>query len=1068
VLAGRYAIERLVGRGGMAVVYLARDLRHVRDVAVKVFQLESEEPGEGSQRFLQEIQIAARLSHPNILPLHDSGEAEGLLYYVMPYVPGETLRQRLDREGALPVADALRIAADVAGALAYAHSHGVIHRDIKPENILFISDHAVVADFGIARAISAGGWDEWKLAGPAGTPTYMSPEQARGGSRVDGRSDVYSLGCVLYEMLTGEPPFRGSTPEEVVVQHLESEPLPVHTRRPALTRDLQAVVGKALAKHPADRHQTAQQMADALARLQAGHGALDDTGGSLRQGPTGIPSATSSGSWVRRWAGPAMAALGIAAATVWTMAARSTRLDASLVYVGPLIHREGVPADFGSEQCSRLIYDAVNQWKDLRVVDRFWAQDQLAQVDGTPTLDNLLSIARRIRAGRLLSGEVYTWGDSVKVRGVLYDVAHGPDPIREQTVVIPRGDLALAQQRLGELADSLMLPAPHEVAAAPGITGTRRIGAWQVYDSAHGDLASWNLEAAAARFRTALARDSHYALAHLWLAQTMNWMGEDASTWRDDAATALEPGSGLPGTERDWGQALLALAEGRYQDACRQYDAMVKRDTLDFQGWYGRGECRRMDRTVLRDASSPSGWRFRASYHAATRDYERALRLIPSTHRAFRGAAFERLRTLFYTETNAIRAGFLENTDSLVAGAFPSLQGDTLAFQPFPIADLARNDSKAFPASTPAAVARNRERLARVASEWARAFPNSATALETFGQALELQGRLDGPDSTQAWAAVYFRRARSVAGDTGARLTASLGELRVLVKLGRYDRARKLADSLLARSSKVSGEEAGMLAGAAALTGRPLLAAELARQAGPNVRFATTSGDELSLPPALKASALAYLALAAFQVPADSLRAVDQRILSLIELVVDRRDRPAVVNATIAVPRALAFPAMGNAMTYQGTIGGNLLLRVQADLLRSDTASAHALLLRPWGSGRQVLASEVPLDLALRESQMLLLLGDTVAGRQRLEQTLSSLPATGLGLLGDNPHISIPQAAAVPLALALGADLAAYRGDHDTARKLAGDALSLIDQRSEPMQPLVERLRRLNDSRQPQ
>ena len=206
----------------MAVVYLARDLRHLREVAIKLFPVESEEPTEGSQRFLQEIQIAARLAHPNILPLHDSGEADGFLYYVMPYVPGETLRKRLDREGALPVPDALRIARDVADALAYAHSHGVIHRDIKPENILFISDHAVVADFGIARAISAGALEEWKIAGPVGTPAYMSPEQARSESRVDGRSDIYSLGCVLYEMLTGDPPFRGSTPEEVVVQHLEA------------------------------------------------------------------------------------------------------------------------------------------------------------------------------------------------------------------------------------------------------------------------------------------------------------------------------------------------------------------------------------------------------------------------------------------------------------------------------------------------------------------------------------------------------------------------------------------------------------------------------------------------------------------------------------------------------------------------------------------------------------------------------------------------------------------------------------------------------------------------------
>jgi hypothetical protein len=425
------------------------------------------------------------------------------------------------------------------------------------------------------------------------------------------------------------------------------------------------------------------------------------------------------------------------------------------------------------------------------------------------------------------------------------------------------------------------------------------------------------------------------------------------------------------------------------------------------------------------------------------------------------------LKSIFYTETNAIRAGFLENTDSLVAGAFPSLQGDTLAFQPFPIEELARNDARAFPASTPAAIVRNRERLGRVAAEWARAFPNSSVALETYAQTLELQGRLDGPDTTQAWAANYFRRARSIKADTSTRLTASLGEVRVLIKLGRYDSARRLADSLLANAKSTSGANAGLLAGAAALTGRPLLAAELASRAGADARFATTSGEELSLPPALKGSALGYLALASSQVPVDSMLAVDRRILSQIDATVSKKDRPAVVNATIAMPRALAFPAMGNTMTYQGAIGGSLLLQLQADLLRADTASAHRLLLKPFGTGRQVLASEVPLDLALRQAQMLLFLGDTAAGRQLIELSLSSLPASGLGLLGDNPHISIPQAAAVSLALALSADLAAYRGDPGTARQLAGDALSLIDQRSEPMQPLVERLRKFNETRLP-
>ncbi len=207
-LADRYTIEREVGHGGMAVVYLAQDLKHHRPVAIKVLRPELAY-AIGPERFLREIEIAARLSHPHILPLHDSGNADGVLYYVMPYVEGETLRDRLKREGKLGVEEAVRITSEMADALGYAHQAGLVHRDIKPENILIQAGHAVVSDFGIARAVSAAGTDKLTETGIAvGTPAYMSPEQSLGDSGLDARSDVYSLGCVLFEMLTGRAAVR--------------------------------------------------------------------------------------------------------------------------------------------------------------------------------------------------------------------------------------------------------------------------------------------------------------------------------------------------------------------------------------------------------------------------------------------------------------------------------------------------------------------------------------------------------------------------------------------------------------------------------------------------------------------------------------------------------------------------------------------------------------------------------------------------------------------------------------------------------------------------------------------
>src|SRR6266699_1515922 len=264
--ADRYTIERELGRGGMATVYLAQDRKHHRQVAIKVLMPELA-AALGPERFLREIDTAARLNHPHILPLHDSGEAEGFLFYVMPYVEGESLRDRLSRKKQLPLGDALQIAREVADALSYAHSHDVVHRDIKPENILFEAGHAVVTDFGIARAITAAGGEKLTGTGIAvGTPGYMSPEQGAASAWVDERSDIYSLGCVLYEMLAGEPPYTGPSAQIVIRQHLASAPPQVSAMRAAVPPAIEEAIARALAKTPADRFATAAEFVGASQR----------------------------------------------------------------------------------------------------------------------------------------------------------------------------------------------------------------------------------------------------------------------------------------------------------------------------------------------------------------------------------------------------------------------------------------------------------------------------------------------------------------------------------------------------------------------------------------------------------------------------------------------------------------------------------------------------------------------------------------------------------------------------------------------------------------------------------
>ena len=314
-LGDRYRVERELGHGGMAVVFLAEDLKHRRRVAIKLLKPDLSAVL-GSERFLREIEIAASLQHPHILPLFDSGQAGGLLYYVMPFAEGESLRQRLAREQQLPLDAALQITREVGSALQYAHEHGVIHRDIKPENVVLSGGQAVVADFGIARALHAASPEQLTLTGMVvGTPQYMSPEQAAGAA-VDGRSDQYSLACTLYEMLSGQPPFTGPSSQAVIARH-SLEPVPsLRVVRQTVPPAVEGAIMKAMAKVPADRFASMQQFLDALASPEVA---------SVRPPPP-APSPSRSGPRVGR---RVMAALGagvlVAAAAWWFVAGRTAR-----------------------------------------------------------------------------------------------------------------------------------------------------------------------------------------------------------------------------------------------------------------------------------------------------------------------------------------------------------------------------------------------------------------------------------------------------------------------------------------------------------------------------------------------------------------------------------------------------------------------------------------------------------------------------------------------------------------------------------------------------------------------
>jgi serine/threonine-protein kinase len=313
-LADRYEVEREIGSGGMATVYLAQDLKHRRPVALKVLHPELA-ASVGPDRFLREIEIVAGLNHPHILTLIDSGEADGLLFFVMPYVSGETLQARLKREGQLPVDEALRIAREVADALAYAHENGVIHRDIKPSNILLEAGHAVISDFGVARAVGMAGGTESTATGVAvGTPKYMSPEQAAADD-VDARADIYALGCVLWEMLAGDAPFDGPTPQSILAEKLSDTTPRLRERRRSVPPEVEVVIERAMAPLAADRYGTARELERALSEPEVA-------------GRT--PLRRRRRARTARFAGVSMVAL--LALAAWWMFARGTPLEASSPY----------------------------------------------------------------------------------------------------------------------------------------------------------------------------------------------------------------------------------------------------------------------------------------------------------------------------------------------------------------------------------------------------------------------------------------------------------------------------------------------------------------------------------------------------------------------------------------------------------------------------------------------------------------------------------------------------------------------------------------------------------------
>ena len=559
-LADRYAIEREVGRGGMATVYVAQDAKHHRPVALKVLHPHLA-ANLGPERFLREIQIAARLQHPHILPLFDSGQAEGLLYYVMPYVEGESLRSRLEREKQLPLEDALQVARAVAGALDYAHRHQVVHRDIKPENVMLHEGEAMVTDFGIAKAISVAGKDTLTQTGTAvGTPAYMSPEQATGEAELDGRSDIYSLGVMLYEMLAGETPYTGPTAQAILAKRF-TDPVPsLRAARETVPEWVERAVTKALAKVPADRFATAAQFALALA---------SPTGAAT---PPGTGAATPPGT---------MAATAPAVSTPKSIA------------VLPFVNMSADPEnEYFTDGIAEEIINALSKIQALRVASRTSAFAFKGKNE------DIGEIGKKLKVVTVLEGSVRKAGNRLRVTAQLVNVADGYHLWSERYDRELEDVFAIQDEIAENIVKALRVVLSEDEKRAIEKVPTANVQAYDYYLRGRQFFHQWRrkgVEYARRMFERAIEIDPNYALAYAGIADCCSyiytyWDASAAHLEQADTASrkALELDPELAETHTSRGLA-LAFAK-RYAEAEKEFETAIRLNPklLEAHYFYGR------------------------------------------------------------------------------------------------------------------------------------------------------------------------------------------------------------------------------------------------------------------------------------------------------------------------------------------------------------------------------------------------------------------------------------------------------------------------------------------------
>jgi serine/threonine-protein kinase len=956
--AGRYTIERELGSGATATVYLARDTQRGISVAVKLLRPELAQ-SVGADRFLREIRLNEKLHHPHIVPVLDSGEHDGRLYFVLPHMEDGSLRQMLQREKQLPIETAIAITRTIAQALDYAHQQNLIHRDVKPENILFTSGQACLADFGIARAVERAIDESTTDTGMVrGTPAYMSPEQASGSRQYDGRSDQYSLACVLYEMLAGVPAFIGPTPEAVIAQRFQHAPRELRVYRPTTPAAIEVVIQKALAMGPADRFATTAEFSSAL---------------EIASRPPSVEYRRASGPTVgitrnRAWA--LVGALVIIASLIGTavvaglggLGGRLTPADSTRYAILPIEADSTLPA---SEAYDRL-HAAFSRWSGIELASRFDVRDAHGSERPVISDDDAMAIARQLRAGRYVRARLARAGTGFTLTAVLSD-AVAQRRLMEISTSLDDG-LARSTVAFDRLARGLLLRRADSVSAT-----TRVLPAAQLYLAGVEALRAFRLRAADSLLSEAVELDRSFAAAALWLAQARAWQTSvpGADTWLPWAQRAATS-SALSEHDHSLAVALVALGSREFSAACAQYRSLIGKDDRDFTAWYGLGQCLHADQAVVRDSRTASGWRFRSSYQQAVLAYTRAFELAPATLRNFEPRAFSQLRTLLFAGGAIVRGGHALPPDSTHFFAQAAWAGDSLLFVPYPSTVFRSGAIAHDPVARARATLAQQRLFARIARSWSAAFPRNASAKEAVAVALEMVGNPAALDT--------LTLARRLADDRSHQLRLASEEVLMRVSLARQfpaviEGAAALADSLL-RAPALTREDAAVLAPVAALRGQCALAGALAARAS----LPAEQSVAPTIPQSISAAAESLMVVAAMNcagvasAPFDDLTAAAAATAVNTERIELESDLFARAYALIP---GLDSARLGRVARHNG----DYILTAQYDVERGDsTAVRRALETRRRNRGTLGTTNVTP-DAVLPEMQLLLTLGDSAGAR---------------------------------------------------------------------------------------